>query len=176
MKTCMCFYFTLFLLQPSLGGSTQYGMPAIPSPPTVLFNSTQQIQAQTGLYGHFSIDQSGVLGGQGRSQYSQYPYNLGQTGSSHYSAQSVYLQTAQPHPPQAAQAPPDMYSNINSYRLPANGPFGQNQQLNNPTTVLISSTSNSLMSATVKPSSQQISAIGESTVLLFTLILLNLRN
>lgn len=99
-------------------------------------------------------------------QYSQYPYNhLGQTaGSGHYSAQSaMYLQTApQPHPPPgAAQAPPDIYSSMNSYRLSATAPFGQNQQLNNPTTVLISSTSNSLMSASVKPSSQQISAIGK---------------
>ncbi|KAK4881051.1 hypothetical protein RN001_004370 [Aquatica leii] len=147
--------------QPNLGGSTQYGMSAIPSPPTVLFNSTQQIQAQTGLYGAFQIDQSQVLGGQGRSQYSPYPnpYSLGQTASSPYSAQSMYLQGAQPHP-SAPQAPPDIYQNINNYRLPATGPFGQSQQLNNPTTVLISSTSNSLMSATVKPSTQQISAIG----------------
>ncbi|KAF5289512.1 hypothetical protein FQA39_LY15067 [Lamprigera yunnana] len=148
--------------QPNLGGNTQYGMSAIPSPPTVLFNSTQQIQAaQTGLYGAFQIDQSQVLGGQGRSQYSPYanPYNLGQTASSPYSAQSMYLQGAQPHP-SAAQAPPDIYQNLNNYRIPATGPFGQNQQLNNPTTVLISSTSNSLMSATVKPSSQPISAIG----------------
>lgn len=138
-------------------------MSAIPSPPTVLFNSTQQIQAaQTGLYGAFQIDQSQVLGGQGRSQYSQYPnpYNLGQTASSPYSAQSMYLQGAQPHPPPTAQAA-DIYQNLNNYRLPATGPFGQSQQLNNPTTVLISSTSNSLMSATVKPSTQQISAIGK---------------
>lgn len=113
------------------------------------------------MYGAFQIDQSQVLGGQGRSQYSQYPnpYNLGQTASSPYSAQSMYLQTAQPHPP-TAQAPPDIYQSINNYRLPATAPFGQNQQLSNPSTVLISSTSNSLMSATVKPSSQQISAIG----------------
>ncbi|KAF5307353.1 hypothetical protein FQR65_LT07070 [Abscondita terminalis] len=145
--------------QPNLGGSTQYGMSAIPSPPTVLFNSTQQIQAQTGLYGAFQIDQSQVLGGQGRSQYSPYPYNLGQAASSPYSAPSMYLQGAQPHP-SAAQAPPDIYQNINNYRLSATAPFGQSQQLNNPTTVLISSTSNSLMSATVKPSTQQISAIG----------------
>ncbi|KAK5649329.1 hypothetical protein RI129_000358 [Pyrocoelia pectoralis] len=148
--------------QPNIGGSTQYGMSAIPSPPTVLFNSTQQIQAPpTGLYGAFQIDQSQVLGGQGRSQYSPYPnpYNLSQTASSPYSAQSMYLQGAQPHP-SAAQAPPDIYQNLNNYRLPASGPFGQSQQLNNPTTVLISSTSNSLMSATVKPSTQQISAIG----------------
>jgi hypothetical protein len=41
------------------------------------------------------------------------------------------------------------------------GPFGQSQQLSNsPSTVLISSTSNSLMSASVKPSTQQIGAIG----------------
>lgn len=151
-----------FLLQAGLGGNSQYGISAIPSPPTVMYNSTQQIQ-QTGLYGPFQIDQSGVLGGQGRSQYSQYPpnhYSLGQTASSPYSTQSVYLQT-QPHPPPTAQAPPDLYQNISNYRLSATGPFGQNQQLNNPTTVLISSTSNSLMSASVKPSSQQISAIGK---------------
>lgn len=99
-------------------------------------------------------------------QYSQYAYNhLGQAaGSGHYNAQStMYLQTApQPHPPPGAgQAPPDIYSGMNSYRLSAAAPFGQNQQLNNPTTVLISSTSNSLMSPSVKPSSQQISAIGK---------------
>lgn len=136
-------------------------MPAIPSPPTVLFNSTQQLQGPTaGLYGTFQIDQSQVLGGQGRSQFSQYPnhFGLGQTASSPYS-QSMYLPT-QPHPP-TAQAPPDIYQSMSSYRLPNAAPFGQNQQLNNQSTVLISSTSNSLMSATVKPSSQQISAIGK---------------
>lgn len=154
--------------QTSLGGNTQYGMSAIPSPPTVptvLYNSTQQaaLQAQTGLYGAFQIDQ---LGGQGRSQYSQYPnhYGLGQTASSPYSTQSVYLPATPPHPPPpAAQAPPELYPNMSSYRLSATAPFGQNQQLNNPTTVLISSTSNSLMSASVKPTNQPISAIGTKT-------------
>ncbi|XP_060527425.1 uncharacterized protein LOC132702658 isoform X2 [Cylas formicarius] len=148
-------------------GSTQYGIPTIPSPPTVLYNSTQQqlqaAAAQSGLYGAFlpTADQASVLGGQGRSQFSQYaPYHgLSQAASSPYNAQSVYLQTAA-HPPPTAQAPPELYPNINSYRLSATAPFGQSQQLNNPTTVLISSTSNSLMSATVKPSNQQISAIG----------------
>lgn len=138
-------------------------MSAIPSPPTVLFNSTQQMPTQGGLYG-FQMDQSQVLNSQGRSQYSQYPnpYGLGQTASSPYSAQSMYLQTAPPHPPPSAQPPPDLYQSISSqYRMAATGPFGQSQQLtNNPSTVLISTTSNSLMSATVKPSSQQISAIG----------------
>ncbi|KAJ8917990.1 hypothetical protein NQ315_011443, partial [Exocentrus adspersus] len=154
--------------QAGLSGSTQYGMSAIPSPPTVplVYNSTQQLQAaaaQTaGLYGAFQIDQTGVLGGQGRSQFSQFPnyHGLGQTGSSPYSTQSVYLQTAPPHPPPTAQAPPELYPNMSNYRLSATAPFGQSQQLNNPTTVLISSTSNSLMSASVKPSSQPISAIG----------------
>ncbi|XP_018565350.1 protein PRRC2A isoform X2 [Anoplophora glabripennis] len=154
--------------QAGLSGSTQYGMSAIPSPPTVplVYNSTQQLQAaaaqSAGLYGAFQIDQTGVLGGQGRSQYSQYPnyHGLGQTASSPYSTQSVYLQTAPPHPPPTAQAPPELYPNLNNYRLSATAPFGQSQQLNNPTTVLISSTSNSLMSASVKPSSQPISAIG----------------
>lgn len=154
--------------QAGLSGSTQFGMSAIPSPPTVplVYNSTQQqLQAaaqSAGLYGAFQIDQSGVLGGQGRSQFSQYPnyHGLGQTASSPYSTQSVYLQTAPPHPPPTAQAPPELYPNLNNYRLSATAPFGQSQQLNNPTTVLISSTSNSLMSASVKPSSQPISAIG----------------
>lgn len=153
------------LFQASLSGSTQYGISAIPSPPTVpmVYNSTQPLQAaaaQTPVpYGAFQID--GVLSGQGRNQYSQYPsyHSLGQTASSPYSTQSVYLQTA-PHPP-TPQAPPELYSNINNYRLSATAPFGQNQQLNNPTTVLISSTSNSLMSASVKPSNQPISAIGK---------------
>ncbi|KAK9737368.1 BAT2 N-terminus [Popillia japonica] len=147
--------------QAGLGGSSQYGVPAIPSPP-VVYNSTQQLQPQAGLYGGFPIDQ---LGGQRTSQFSQYatPYNLGQTASSPYSAQSLYLPTAQPHGPPAAQAPPDLYQSINNYRIPNTAPYGQNQQLNNPTTVLISSTSNSLMSASVKPSSQPISAIGTKT-------------
>lgn len=57
--------------QPSLGGNTQFGVSAIPSPPTVLFNSTQPLQAaQTpSMYSHFSLEQAaGVIGGQGRSQ------------------------------------------------------------------------------------------------------------
>lgn len=147
--------------QTSLGSRSQYGMSTIPSPPSVLPYSAPPLQAQTAnLYGPFQIDQTGVLGGQGRSQFSQYPnqYGLGQAASSPYSAHSMFLQTPQAHPPQAAQGP-EIYQNLNSYRL-STAAFGQNQQLNNPTTVLISSTSNSLMSASVKPSTQQISAIG----------------
>ncbi|CAH1975680.1 unnamed protein product [Acanthoscelides obtectus] len=164
--------------QASLSGSTQYGIPAIPSPPTVPLvygqSTQQQLQAaaaaahQTaaaGLYGAFQIDQIG----QGRSQFSQYPSayhahgGLGQTASSPYTTQSVYLQAGPPHappPPTAATAqapPPDLYSN---YRLSA--AFGQGGQLSNPSTMLISSTTNSLMSASsVKPAGgQTISAIG----------------
>lgn len=63
---------------------------------------------------------------------------------------------------QAAPAP-DMYQNMTSqYRMSGamnQPPYNQQQQLNNQSTVLISSTSNSLMSATVKPTSQ-IGAIG----------------
>lgn len=58
---------------------------------------------------------------------------------------------------------PDMYQNMTSqFRMSGaiNQPqYNQQQQLNNQSTVLISSTSNSLMSATVKPTSQ-IGAIG----------------
>jgi hypothetical protein len=43
----------------------------------------------------------------------------------------------------------------------AAAPYGQNQHVSsNPSTVLISTTSNSLMSASVKPSTQPIGAIG----------------
>nr|CAH7745034.1 unnamed protein product [Callosobruchus chinensis] len=162
--------------QASLSGSTQYGIPAIPSPPTVplVYGQTTQQQLQAaaaaahqtaaaGLYGAFQIDQIG----QGRSQFSQYPSyhahgGLGQTASSPYTTQSVYLQAGPPHapPPTAATAqapPPDLYSN---YRLSA--AFGQGGQLSNPSTMLISSTTNSLMSvSSVKPAGgQTISAIG----------------
>lgn len=105
--------------QPSLGGSAQYGsMSAIPSPPTVLFNSTQQMPTQGSLYG-YQMDQSQVLNSQGRSQYSYpNPYNLGQTASTGYNTQSMYLQTAPPHPPPSAQPPPDIYQSLSSqYRM-----------------------------------------------------------
>uniref|UniRef100_A0AAR5Q3P1 BAT2 N-terminal domain-containing protein n=1 Tax=Dendroctonus ponderosae TaxID=77166 RepID=A0AAR5Q3P1_DENPD len=156
-------------------GSAQYGISTIPSPPTVLYNSTQQLQSA--MYTAFmpTADQASVLGSQGHARtggFGQYPaagayHNLGQPTNSPYNTQSVrnwknldlvYVPTA-PHPPPTAQAPPELYSSLNSFRLSAAPPFGQNQGLNNPTTVLISSTSNSLMSPSVKPS-QPISAIG----------------
>lgn len=64
---------------------------------------------------------------------------------------------------QAAPAP-DMYQNMTSqFRMGGTVPqpaYNQQQQMSNQNTVLISSSSNSLMSASVKPSSQQIGAIG----------------
>lgn len=64
---------------------------------------------------------------------------------------------------QAAPAP-DMYQNAMTSQFRMSGsvqpPYNQQQQMSNQNTVLISSTSNSLMSASVKPSSQQIGAIG----------------
>ncbi|XP_063973669.1 protein PRRC2C-like isoform X4 [Diachasmimorpha longicaudata] len=139
--------------------AAQYGsMSAIPSPPAVLFNTgSGQLPAQAGgLYGAFQLDQS-------RSPFTQYPPYAPSLQSS-FSQQNVYLQQAPP-PPHAQNPPaPDMYqNNLSGYRIPtaAAPPFGQNQQLsNNPNTVLISSSSNSLMSASVKPSSQPIGAIG----------------
>lgn len=125
---------------------SQFGsISAIPSPPAVMYNSTQ-MQNQ---YGHFSMDTS-------RSQFSQFPPHFGAAGSAPY---ANYMQT-QPAPA------PDMYQNLTSqFRMGAavQTPFNQSQQLNSPSTVLISSTSNSLMSASVKPSSQQIGAIGSKT-------------
>ncbi|XP_034934414.1 protein PRRC2B isoform X3 [Chelonus insularis] len=137
--------------------AAQYGsMSAIPSPPAVLFNTgSGQLPAQAGgLYGAFQLDQS-------RSPFTQYP-PYGPSLQSSYNQQNMYLQQPPPHAPNAPA--PDMYqSNLSQYRIPAAAapPFGQNQQLsNNPNPVLISSSSNSLMSASVKPSSQPIGTIG----------------
>ncbi|XP_058806241.1 protein PRRC2C isoform X3 [Phymastichus coffea] len=144
----------------SQAAAAQYGsMSAIPSPPAVLFNTNSgQLPAQAagGLYGAFQLDQS-------RSPFTQYPPYAASLQSS-FNQQNMYLQQAPP--PHAPNAPtPDIYqSNLSQYRLQtaaAAPPFGQNQQLsNNPNTVLISSSSNSLMSASVKPTSQPIGAIG----------------
>lgn len=127
---------------------SQFGsISAIPSPPAVMYNSTP-MQNQGNVYGHFSMDTS-------RSQFSQFPPHFGAAASTPYN----YMQT----PPAPT---PDMYQNITSqFRMGAavQAPFNQSQQLNSPSTVLISSTSNSLMSASVKPSSQQIGAIGSKT-------------
>ena len=133
---------------PAFGGMSG----AIPSPPTVMFNSSQQLQPQTGLYQPF-LDGTPVLGQRGASQFSQYPpYGLGQSlGSNAFGQQSMFLQTPPP-----LTTPADLYNNsISQYRLQPTGVtgFGQNQP-QNQNTVLISSASNTLMSSAVKPSSQ----------------------
>lgn len=135
--------------QPYYQASQFGGMSAIPSPPAVLYNSSP-MPSQGGLYGHFQIEAS-------RSQFSQYPpYGAGNT------PYNAYMQT----PPNLQTAPaPDMYQSLTSqFRMggAVQPPFNQTQQ-HNPSTVLISSTSNSLMSASVKPSSQQIGAIGSKS-------------
>ncbi|CAK1548241.1 unnamed protein product [Leptosia nina] len=132
-----------------VGYPGSYGGLSVPSPPAVLFNSSQQIlgssqqlQQQGGLYGAFLDQTRGQFGG-----FPATPYGAGSATPYNY------------------QPPPDMFQSLQSqYRMAAAGggaAFGQSGQLgNSPSTVLISSTSNSLMSATVKPSSQQIGAIG----------------
>ncbi|XP_013778180.1 protein PRRC2C-like isoform X3 [Limulus polyphemus] len=114
------------------------GIPAIPSPPTVLFNSSQQLP-QTGLYQPLQMDSSQVLSQQSRAvavaaaaamaQFTQpthgYPAAaLGNYGLSHQAApgpqlssafgqQSVFMQT--PAPPGAHQTG-DLYSS-NQFRV-----------------------------------------------------------
>ncbi|KAL1138785.1 hypothetical protein AAG570_008847 [Ranatra chinensis] len=143
------------------------GISAIPSPPAVLFNSAQQIPNQGDMFHSFQIG-SAVMGGQGRSGYSQYPYSLSQglSQTSAYNQQSTPLflhqAAAPPPPPPSNPTPEHVYqSAISQYRI-QQPTFGQTQQLSsNPTTMMISSTSNSLMSS--KSSSQQIGTIGSKT-------------
>lgn len=78
-------------------GSAQYGISTIPSPPTVLYNSSQQLQSA--MYTAFmpTADQASVLGSQGHARtggFGQYPaagayHNLGQPTNSPYNTQSV---------------------------------------------------------------------------------------
>lgn len=85
-------------------------MPAIPSPPAVLFNTgSGQLPAQAGgLYGAFQLDQS-------RSPFTQYPPYAPSLQNS-FSQQNVYLQQPPPHAPNAPT--PDMYqSNLSQYRI-----------------------------------------------------------
>lgn len=107
-----CFSFE----QTNIGGTAAQfgGMSAIPSPPTVLYNSSTQLPP---TYQTFQIDGTQVLSSQAaRSQFSQFPpyglsQGIGQTSA--FSQQSVYLhQTA---PPTAA---PDLYqSSLSQYRI-----------------------------------------------------------
>lgn len=135
-----------------LGGTPAFGGigGAIPSPPTVMFNSSQPLP-QTGLFQPL-FDGTTVLGQRGASQFSQYTYGIGQgLGSNAFGQQSMFLQTP---PPLSATADP--YTNsLSQYRLQPNAVtgFGQSQpQPQSQNTVLISSASTTLMSSAVKPS------------------------
>ncbi|XP_063696499.1 probable WRKY transcription factor protein 1 [Culicoides brevitarsis] len=127
--------------------SQAYGMSAIPSPPAaVVYN-----QSQAGMYNTFQIEA-------GRSQFSQYPTHYGATGNAPY---ANYMQTPPSMPTTPAHA--EMYQNaFRTMGGTVQTPFNQSQQMNNPSTVLISSTSNTLMSTSVKPPSQ-IGAIGSKS-------------
>lgn len=126
--------------------SQAYGMSAIPSPPAaVVFNQA----SQAGMYNPFQIEA-------GRSQFSQYPTHYGAAGN-----YANYMQTQPTMPTAPTHA--EMYQN--AFRTMGGAvqtPFNQSQQMNNPSTVLISSTSNTLMSTSVKPPSQ-IGAIGSKS-------------
>ncbi|XP_019526904.3 mediator of RNA polymerase II transcription subunit 12 isoform X1 [Aedes albopictus] len=133
---------------------SQYGMSAIPSPPAVIYNSSAI--SQGGLYNAFQLEAAN------RSQFSQFPGHYGTTGTGPYNA---YMTT----PPNLQTAPtPEMYPSLTSqFRMggAVQSPYNPSpsQQMNNPSTMLISSSTNSLMSSSVKPSSQQIGAIGSKS-------------
>jgi hypothetical protein len=134
---------------------SQYQMPnAIPSPPAVVFNPTIQSQAATaGLYNHYSLEPA-------RTPIAHYGYH-GTAANNTAMTYNTFMQTAAPNMQTAPTH--DMYQNLSQYRATVQTPFNQTQQINNPNTVLISSTSNSLMSASVKSNNQQIGAIGSKS-------------
>jgi len=72
------------------------GISAIPSPPTVLFNTNQQLAQASGLYNTFQLENQ-------RSQFSQYPpYGLNSNNAATgFSQQSLYMQQPPPPPPTA---------------------------------------------------------------------------
>jgi hypothetical protein len=112
-------------------------MPAIPSPPAVVYNS----QAAGGLYNPYNIDAA-------RAQlYAGYAGAANNSMSFNAFMQTPNLTTAPTH---------EMYQNLSQYRATVQ-PFNQTPQLNNPNTVLISSAT-SMGTKTNAP--QQIGAIG----------------
>ncbi|KAK9499028.1 hypothetical protein O3M35_003545 [Rhynocoris fuscipes] len=161
-----------FTQQGHFNYQAQYGnMPAIPSPPAVLINSAtgaQQVNHQGELFHSFPLGGATVIGNQaaaaarsGFSQYYSLSQGIGQTSAAAFSQPSLYHLPQPAAPPPPPNAPPDVFSSLSTYRIQPSA-YGQSQQLsNNPSTVLITSSSNSLMSASVKSSPQPpISAIG----------------
>uniref|UniRef100_A0A182JZW5 BAT2_N domain-containing protein n=1 Tax=Anopheles christyi TaxID=43041 RepID=A0A182JZW5_9DIPT len=134
----------------------QYGVSAIPSPPAVLYNSAAAAAAmnsQGGLYNAFQIEPSG------RSQFSQFPGHYGTSGTT--GPYNTYM-TATPTNMQAGPTPEMFQSLTSQFRMGSvQSPYSQTTQMGNPNTMLISSNNNSLMSSSVKSSTQQIGAIGQ---------------
>ncbi|XP_049291618.1 filaggrin [Anopheles funestus] len=135
----------------------QYGVSAIPSPPAVLYNSpavaaAAAMNSQGGLYNAFQIEPSG------RSQFSQFPGHYGTSGSA--GPYNAYMTT--PTNMQAGPTP-EMFQSLSSqFRMGSvQSPYNQTTQMGNPNTMLISSNNSSLMSSSVKSSTQQIGAIGQ---------------
>ncbi|CAO1439362.1 unnamed protein product [Diamesa serratosioi] len=129
---------------------TQYqGMSAIPSPPAVVYNS----QASGGLYNPFTqLDAARqIYGYQGAAGN-----NSAAAAAAGTMPFNAYMQTNLSTGPTH-----EMYQNLTQYRANVQTPFNQTQQLTNP--VLMTSTSNSLMSASVKSNPQQIGAIGSKS-------------
>lgn len=112
-------------------------LPAIPSPPAVVFNSTLQQSPAPGLYSPYQTMEPA------RATMAHYGYHAGSAGNTSY---NNYMQQPQPQHE-------NMYQNMTQFRgtvqQQQGQPFAQAQQ-NNQSTVLISSTANSLMSASVK--------------------------
>ncbi|XP_035909235.1 hornerin [Anopheles stephensi] len=134
----------------------QYGVSAIPSPPAVLYNSpavaAAAMNSQGGLYNAFQIEPSG------RSQFSQFPGHYGTSGTA--GPYNAYMTT--PTNMQAGPTP-EMFQSLSSqFRMGSvQSPYNQTTQMGNPNTMLISSNNSSLMSSSVKSSTQQIGAIGQ---------------
>uniref|UniRef100_A0A182N8Z1 BAT2_N domain-containing protein n=1 Tax=Anopheles dirus TaxID=7168 RepID=A0A182N8Z1_9DIPT len=136
----------------------QYGVSAIPSPPAVLYNSpaaaaAAAMSSQGGLYNAFQIEPSG------RSQFSQFPGHYGTSGTA--GPYNAYM-AATPTNMQAGPTP-EMFQSLSSqFRMGSvQSPYSQSTQMGNPNTMLISSNNSSLMSSSVKSSTQQIGAIGQ---------------
>ncbi|XP_053674038.1 uncharacterized protein LOC128724335 [Anopheles nili] len=131
----------------------QYGVSAIPSPPAVLYNSPAALTSQAGLYNAFQIEPSG------RSQFSQFPGHYGTSGTG-----APYNAYMTPTPANMQTGPtPEMFQSLSSqFRMGSvQSPYNQSTQMGNPNTMLISSSNSSLMSSSVKSSTQQIGAIGQ---------------
>uniref|UniRef100_A0A1B6C1D3 BAT2 N-terminal domain-containing protein n=1 Tax=Clastoptera arizonana TaxID=38151 RepID=A0A1B6C1D3_9HEMI len=136
---------------------------SVPSPPAMLFNSSQPIQTQGEMYQAFQIS-SQVVGSQGRSQFSQFPpYGISQglSQTSTYSQQNLFPYPSAPPP---SGGPADLFPTpISQYRMQPPPAYGTSQQLSSNPNLLMSSNSNSLVSANLKASNAPIGAIGSKT-------------